>query len=128
MPKMYAVGCDLHRKVFVAIIIIGSAILSKSVAVAANRPTVMVLYAEIMKALYKAKDRREGMLSTAETELLAHADAVLAKYPPTDPHHIAFRIVRGQCYLKRVFKAVAGTKRGSHRKAPRRPRSLSEIG
>jgi TolB-like protein len=63
-------------------------------------------YSEIMKALYKAKDRREGMLSNSEKELLAHADAVFAKYPPTDPHYVAFRVVRGQCYLERVHKAV----------------------
>jgi TolB-like protein len=63
-------------------------------------------YAEIMKALYKAKDRREGMLSNSEKELLDHADAAFAKYPPTDPHHVAFRVVRGQCYLERVHKAV----------------------
>jgi hypothetical protein len=67
-------------------------------------------YTEIMKAVYKAKDRREGILSTAEMELLANADAAFDKYPPTDPHHVAFRVVRGQCYLNRVHKAVEAGK------------------
>jgi TolB-like protein len=63
-------------------------------------------YTEIMKALYKAKDRREGLLSDSESKLLSHCDAVLAKHRPTDAIAVAYRVVRGQCYLERIHKAV----------------------
>src|SRR5450631_2945478 len=63
-------------------------------------------YSEIMRALYKVKDRREGMLTTAEKELLDHAEAVFVKKQPTDPAYVAYRVVRGQCFLHRVHKAV----------------------
>jgi tetratricopeptide (TPR) repeat protein len=63
-------------------------------------------YGEIMKALYKAKDRREDLLSKTEADLLAHAEAVFAKHRPTDAIHVAYRVVRGQYFLERVRKAV----------------------
>jgi TolB-like protein len=77
--------------------------------VVSNEPTFTLgktRYAEIMKALYLAKDRREGLLSADESALVAHAEAVLARSQPTEPEAVAYRVVLGQCYLERVRKAI----------------------
>jgi TolB-like protein len=74
-----------------------------------NEPTFALgksRYSEIMKALYQAKERRDGLLSADESKLLAHADAVLASTPATAPCAIAYRILISQCYLARIRKAV----------------------
>lgn len=62
-------------------------------------------YAEVMKALYRAKDKRELLLSASEETLLAHAEEAL-KTPQTSARHVAYRVLLGQYHLTRALKAI----------------------
>jgi len=62
-------------------------------------------YAQVMKDLYRAKDKRESLLSASEEKLLARAAEAL-KSPAESPRHVAYRVMLGQYYLARALKAV----------------------
>src|SRR5262249_14157100 len=64
---------------------------------------------EILKALYEAKDTRAKMLGSSEQKLLAIADQRIKElHRDVDPPmaYFAFRILRGDIFLRRVAKSL----------------------
>lgn len=61
---------------------------------------------EILKALYEAKDTRAKVLGSSEQKLLAIADQRVKDLPHDTMAYFAFRVVRGDIFLRRVAKSL----------------------